>query len=275
MIDSNMSISSTLIRACMNNIQKELRQLEHWLNTLPDAVNHAVPSQLDESHAILERLSKQYDVQQHALNHIIDRLDVLEEARAVRIDDEPWTADDSTCLENMIIDPLEPIYHIHKSEDKLIASPPPIDTLSSAESAVDMSVNKPQVSIPAQEEQKEPVPVKSEVEPLVLKLETKEDSVEEEEVEEEASEEAEPAEEVEPEEAEPAEEAEAEPAEEAEAAEEEDDGIELSEITYKGKAYYKDPEGFIYGIDEDSQPTEQPIGVWKEKSSSIAFYQLK
>jgi len=25
-------------------------------------------------------------------------------------------------------------------------------------------------------------------------------------------------------------------------------------------------------MDEDGQPTEQPIGIWKEKSKSISFY---
>ena len=62
---------------------------------------------------------------------------------------------------------------------------------------------------------------------------------------------------------------------EAEAEAEEDGGVELEEITYKDVSYYKDTEGFVYGIDDEGQPTEQPIGVWKEKSQSVSFYRLK
>lgn len=57
--------------------------------------------------------------------------------------------------------------------------------------------------------------------------------------------------------------------------EDEEGGLELEEITYKDVSYYKDTEGFVYGIDDEGQPTEQPIGVWKEKSQSVSFYRLK
>jgi hypothetical protein len=57
--------------------------------------------------------------------------------------------------------------------------------------------------------------------------------------------------------------------------EDEEGGLELEEITYKDVSYYKDTEGFVYGIDDEGQPTEQPIGVWKEKTQSVSFYRLK
>jgi hypothetical protein len=50
---------------------------------------------------------------------------------------------------------------------------------------------------------------------------------------------------------------------------------ELEEITYLSKKYYKNQEGFIYGIEDDEQPSENPIGYWKEKTKSIAFYKTK
>ena len=63
--------------------------------------------------------------------------------------------------------------------------------------------------------------------------------------------------------------------EEEQEEEEEEEGVELSELTYKGKTYYKDNEEFIYGIDEEGQPTDQPVGIWKEKTQTISFYRLK
>ena len=39
------SIRSVLIRTCMANIQKEVSQLEHWLNNLSDETPVHIPSQ--------------------------------------------------------------------------------------------------------------------------------------------------------------------------------------------------------------------------------------
>ena len=54
----------------------------------------------------------------------------------------------------------------------------------------------------------------------------------------------------------------------------EEEGIELEEITYKNIAYYKDNENFIYSIIND-EPSEIPVGYWKEKTQTIAFYKNK
>lgn len=61
--------------------------------------------------------------------------------------------------------------------------------------------------------------------------------------------------------------------EEEQVEEEEEEGVELEEIIVKGVHYYKDPEeGFIYEIDSEGQPSENPIGVWKTKTQTISFY---
>ena len=57
---------------------------------------------------------------------------------------------------------------------------------------------------------------------------------------------------------------------EEEVVEEEEEGEEVEEITYNGETYYKDADGFIYKPDDDT-----PIGYWKEKTQSIAFYRTK
>jgi hypothetical protein len=57
---------------------------------------------------------------------------------------------------------------------------------------------------------------------------------------------------------------------EEEEEEEEEEGEEVEEITYNGETYYKDGDGFIYKPDDDT-----PIGYWKEKTQSIAFYRIK
>ena len=51
---------------------------------------------------------------------------------------------------------------------------------------------------------------------------------------------------------------------------EEEEGEEVEEITFNGETYYRDSEGFIYKPDDDT-----PIGYWKEKTNSIAFYRKK
>jgi hypothetical protein len=53
--------------------------------------------------------------------------------------------------------------------------------------------------------------------------------------------------------------------------EEDEESEELCEIEYNGSTYYKDSEGFVYSPDD----TDKPIGYWKEKNSTIAFYRKK
>jgi hypothetical protein len=85
------SIRSTLIRSCIAKLQGELEQLENWLNrdySDSTATATATTATTDGNiiyHAI-QQLSKQMDSQQHTLNHLIDRLDVLEGTRNIHIE---------------------------------------------------------------------------------------------------------------------------------------------------------------------------------------------
>ena len=257
------TIPSVLIRTCMLNIQKELRQLEHWLNTLPsESVPSTTVSTNPDMVSTLEKLSMQYDVQQHALNHIVDRLDMLEEMREIQVNDEektdPWLDSSSTYLENTIVDPLEPIYLVRKEAELFqpVLTPSVVALSSILHTVVKQAPKEEPHEQPQEEPQEEPQekPQDKKEKPHEKPQEKKEEPQEKPQDKKEKAQEK-------PQE---------EPQEEQE--QEEEDGIELAEVTYKGTSYYKDPEGFIYGIDEEGQPTEQPIGVWKEKSSSVAFY---
>jgi hypothetical protein len=53
-----------------------------------------------------------------------------------------------------------------------------------------------------------------------------------------------------------------------------EEGIEIEEIEYKGIRYYKDNENFIYAVNEDDEPSENPVGYWKVKTQTIAFYKV-
>ncbi len=122
-----------------------------------------------------------------------------------------------------------------------------------------------------EEEEEEEVEAEQEKqEEVEQEEEEQEEEVEEEQEEEVEQTEEEQEEEVEQEEVEQEEEEEVEQEEE-----EEEEGIELEEIEQNGKKYYKDSEGFIYSITHDEQPSENPIGYWKEKTQTIAFYKLK
>lgn len=220
-----MSISSTLIHACLTNVQKEFSQLEHWLNSLhsSEPASSNVEGTLRVLIASVDKLTKQFESQQMALHHIADRLEILERSKE---QPDPWLDSASTCLENTIIDPLESVYVVHKEDESPVEVVLPV---------VEEKVNEEKpvvVVIPVVEEKVNKEKPVVEVIPVV---------------------------------------------EEAAVAEEADDedGVELDEITYKDVSYYKDTEGFVYGIDDEGQPTEQPIGVWKEKSQSVSFYRLK
>jgi chemotaxis protein histidine kinase CheA len=257
------SIQSILIRTCMSSIQKELEQLEKWLGgSLPRP--EPSPS-TDSLLTAVERLSKQFEVQQHALNHIVDRLDILEGMRNepcyMDLHDDPWLDHSPTQLQNEIIDPIEPVYHICKTETLFEpVSRPVTEQHVVLPHVVEQNVVKqlvaeqPVAEQHAEEEQDED-----------------EDEEEEQQVEEEEQKkEQEQQEQQEEEEEQQEEEQQEEEQEEEEQQEEEDEGVELLE--YKGVSYYKDSEGFIYSIEEDEQPSEIAIGYWKEKTNSIAFY---
>ena len=123
------SVRSTLIRACKDSIYQQLEQLEQWLHAIPESISlptaplataplATAPLATAPLAIAIERLTKQFEVQQHALNHIVDRLDILEgtQDRTSYLPDEPWLDGSLTQLQNEIIDPIEPIYTVHKTD---------------------------------------------------------------------------------------------------------------------------------------------------------------
>jgi hypothetical protein len=276
-----MSITSALISSTIDKIKKDLYQLEDWLNSLHPgsaphvpvhASAHSSAQETDVSSLLkrVEELTIEVSAQKHTIHHLVDRLDVMEETREIHIDghlddlndplddsQDPWLTGPIP-LQNEIVDPT---FFIHKTEED---EKPVVQAPSVVEEKPIEQESKNEV----QEEDDD-----EETLEVVHEEETQEEEVHEEEVheEEEAEEvqEEEEAEEVQEEETQEEEVQE----EEEEAQEEEEEGIELEEITVKGVNYYKDPEeGFIYEIDSEGQPSENPIGVWKTKTQTISFY---
>jgi hypothetical protein len=284
------SIRSVLIKSCMTNIQREINQLEHWLNHLPDQgtteVNHPTPTPVhDAAHLsnLMNRLSEQISIQQYTLSHISDRLSILESMRQVHIDeptektDDPWIDNLLVPLSNEIVGDdcvSETMYTFSKetgestSDDNFNEK----EILTSVESPSTVPVPVPEHKVTVPEPTQEEVLEEKEEE--VVEEEVVEEVEEEEVVEEEVVEE-EVVEEVEEEEVVEEEVVEEEVVEEEVVEEEVEEEEELEEITYLSKKYYKNQEGFIYGIEDDEQPSENPIGYWKEKTKSIAFYKTK
>ena len=284
------SIRSILIRTCMSNIQKEVSQLEHWLNNLQeDASSVPVPSftqsdevEMSNLQRVIDKLADQLGSQQLTLNNILERLDNLEgfsrPEREVFISEnqgnDPWL-DNCEPLENEIVineDNMVPVYIKRnslstESTNSSIATPSIIPDIPEDKSILP-EIHSETHSITggveeSVEEEKEEVEVVEEEKEVVEVVEEEEVEEKEEEVEE--VKEVEEVEEVEEEEVVEEEEIEE---------EEEEEGLELEEIEFKGVKYYKDAENFVYSIDEDEQPSENPIGFWKEKAQTIAFYKI-
>jgi hypothetical protein len=327
------SIRSVLIKTCMANIQKEISQLEHWLNNLPE--DESSSSSSSDTSELTSRLNKlendliinkiAFRNQELVMNNILSRIDALEgfhdSAKKVFINEndqvkDPWVDNICEPLQNEIIDnnsdnSSDSLYRVGPQvqqptqtsstvstpsiipdipEDKSI--PPEIESDSEDAPAItNTNISKlesliKKVEVEEEEVEEEEVEEEvgeKEVEEEVGEKEVEEEEVEEEEVEEEVGEKEVEEEEVEEEEVEEEEveeeEVEEEEVEEEEVeeeeVEEEEEGIELEKIQYKTNTYYKDSEGFIYSIDEDEQPSENPIGYWKEKTQTIAFYKTK
>ena len=302
-----MSVPATLIRTTLSTIQKELRQLEHWLITLSGEPVHSIPSQEGPSivalSAKMDHIIKHYESQQLALNHIVDRLDILEGTR--ENDTDFWLDSNETCLENIVVEPLEPMYIVRKSESEspkaedaqaglpVVQAGLPVvqaglPVVQAGLPVVQAVVHAVQHEVPTEVKEAPPaVPIATAVHAELPSVQAEQPAVpiatsvhaELPAVQEEL-----PAvqDDIPPINAAPSiisvpsvEEVK-DDSEEDEEEDEEEGGVELEEVTYKGKSYYKDPaEGFIYGIDEEGQPTDQPIGVWKEKSQSISFYRTQ
>lgn len=330
------TIRSTLIKTCVTNVQKELGQLEHWLNIIPDDnvntyTNNTVNNRNNYNNSYdnystdiasikmsisnisnnINTLINTTNRQQTLIDSINTRLQHIENIRTIRVDD-PWTDNHIVPLQNEIVNQTilhsdsesesdnesECIYCVNKQENddnmsndsESVASVHPLlktpelqpnipDDMSDVPDINDdtcENTNLESVAIAhvnetkntEQEEQK--VEVEEEEEEQVEEVEVEEEEeveeveVEEEEVEEEVSQQNETVQNTVKE-----------TEQQEEEDEEEEEGLELEEIEFKGTKYYKDGEGFIYSINEDEEPSENPIGYWKEKTQSIAFYKLK
>ena len=60
--------------------------------------------------------------------------------------------------------------------------------------------------------------------------------------------------------------------EEVEEEAEEADGEETEEFEFKGKTYYRDSSGLVYGLDEAGELIENPLGRWIEAKNSVKFF---
>ena len=124
-MSSMSSIRSVLIKTSMSTIQKEISQLEHWLNNLQDVPSNTscdtIRPDLPNLHHIIDRLSEQTYNQQLILNNIIERLDIIEgynSNREVFIDknDAPWIDNQCEPLQNEMNDNSELCYTVYKNE---------------------------------------------------------------------------------------------------------------------------------------------------------------
>jgi len=236
------SIRSTLIRACFSNIQRELVQLEDWLNrdftSPPDNVASTSQSGTDSTiiFQAIQQLSKQLDSQQHTLHHIIDRIDVLEETRNIHINEKEennlWLDTEGVELQNEIVDnEYEAVINVNKTEEVSVtesksAAQEPVVPIASVDPVASVAPVDPVA------------PVVTVVEPVASVEPVAEETVA-----------AEP--------------------EQEEGEEEEEDGLE--EVEYNGTTYYRDSNLVMYQLNEDGELTDA-VGVWKEKTQTIKFY---
>jgi hypothetical protein len=285
----------------MSNIQKEISQLEHWLTNLPDDTSPAVAppptstSSDDAKYVLLKRIADQVHNQQLTLSNILERLDILEgcpradrevfineeeDEDGVRSPADPWLDNNCVPLQNELVgdNVSEPLYTVHKASSTRSSS---VATPSIIPDVPEDNSIPPEINSDDEEDDEgnshatQPVVIVEKLGASTVKEEEAEAEEEEEEAAEEEAEEEEAEEEEQAEEEEAEEEEEEEAAEEEEAEEEEEEGVELEEIEYKNTRYYKDAENFIYSIDENDEPSENPVGYWKEKTETIAFYKTK
>ena len=242
------SIRSVLIQTCMATIHKELQQLEQWLLRVPDNESTSMMDRLD-------CLSKQMNAQQYTLNHIMDRIDVLEGVKEIHIDENLDELESPSDLSSP--DLFEPVYMVQKNdvvypeqrmEDVKIATKEDMQETVEVKPKVELK-QKVELEQKVEEKAKVELEQKVELEAKVEEEEVGEEEVEEEEVEEEEEEEEEEVEEEE---------------------EEEEDAVELEEIKYSGKSYYKDNENNIYELDDQDEPVL--IGLWNEKKQIVKFF---
>jgi hypothetical protein len=278
----------------MANVQKEIGQLEHWLlsttaNTpFPSPVLTAVSVSETENQGLsqittlLEKLSKQYEVQQHTLNYLMDRFTIMEQTREVHIQKaEPWM-DASDAFVEIDSDLSEPIYMVNKDDEEV---PKEVVVVQDVPKEVVVVQEVPKEVVVVQEVPKEVVVVQDVPKEVVVVQEVPKEVVVVQDVPKEVvvvqdvpkevvvvqkvPKEVVVVQEV-PKEVVVVQEDSEEVEEEVEEEEEEEEE-ELEEIAYKGIRYYKNSENLVYLVEEDDQPSETAVGFWKEKTGTIAF----
>ena len=284
------SVRHILIRTCMGQIQKELGHLEHWLIHLPEdakgaATDLPAPSVPPATNATstdiqrlvtsVEQLTKQMELQQLTLDQIIRRLAVLESVKGVHIDsdsdshsDSPWM-DDAPAPFVPETPQEEVVYIVHKT-----------DTEAAVEAAVEVKQEEPVQDVQAVVVKKEVVKQDEVVQVIeVIEVKQEEVPVQPVEVKQEEPVQAVEVKQEEVKQEEPIQVAEVkQEQEEVEVEgeeEEEEEDVELEEISYKGEVYYRDPQQFVYSVNSEGEVSEEPIGYWKAKTKSIAFYNKK
>jgi hypothetical protein len=294
----------------MNQIQKELSQLEHWLIHLPEeAPTHApvphapspVPVREPESFpssewsrllSSVEQLTKQMEIQQTTLHHIIGRISILESVKEVHIEsdhEDPWMDNETSPFVPDETEEQEDdmVYIVHKSSSSSPSSPrEAVQGVVEQEEVVEVIqqevVQQEEVVEVIQQEviQQEQVQQEAIVEAVQeqVQQEAVQEQVQQEAVVEAVQEQVQQEVVVEAVQEQVQQEAVQEQVQqdvqEVEE-EEEEEGIELEELTYQGVVYYRDPELFVYSVEENGEVSEEPIGYWREKTKTIAFYNKK
>ena len=288
------SIQSVLIQTTLAKVQKEFQQLEQWLLSMSESKvmdNTAIPSvkpeqpvpsqsnDLNRIYNMLEDLSKKFDVQQHAFNHLADRMDILEQTREIHIDsafDEVNEVDElandiwlhtNTYNDITMEQYAEEEKPVEKEEEQQLEQDKPVE--KEEEQVEEEQVEEEQV-----EEQEEEQVEEEQVE------EQEEEQVEEEQVEEEQEgdveeEEEKPVEEeegdvedVEEEEEKPVEEEEGDVVEEEEDEEQEEETQETQEIPVKQEEAEKEQE---QEQEEQEEEEEEEQEEQEEELEEVVF----
>ena len=299
------SIQSVLIQTTLAKVQKEFQQLEQWLLSMseskvmdntaipsvkPEQPVQQVPSQsndLNRIYNMLEDLSKKFDVQQHAFNHLADRMDILEQTREIHIDsafDEVNEVDElandiwlhtNTYNDITMEQYAEEEKPVEKEEEQQLEQDKPVEK---EEKPVEEEQVEEEQEGDVEEEEEKPVEeeegdVEDVEEEEEKPVEEEEGDVVEEEEDEEQEEETQETQEipVKQEEAEKEQEQEQEEQEEEEEEEQEEQEEELEEVVFNGVTYYKDADNFIYKL-VDNELSDVHVGKWNDKTRTIRFY---
>jgi hypothetical protein len=274
----------------MSNIQKEISQLENWLNSLPlnaqsthednynkNNISDEIKMYMNNISIDIHTINAKLNYQEEILNNINDRLQLLENVKSLQVN-EPWIDNNIMPLQNEFDDidnNSETLYEIHKENESCcdnmsVKTPEIVPNIPDDISCIPDIQDNDTVSHKNEIIEPETVEEQEEDQEEEQEVEQQEEEEQEEEVEQEEQEVEQEEQKVEQE----VEQEEQEVEHEEEQEEEEEEGIELEEITYKDKTYFMDDEKFVYA-NNDGEPSENPIGYWKEATQSIAFYKVK